>query len=324
SLPSSVNDVTTVTNRGKLFIDCGYAGAIVGALNLTTVKLEGGSYLGLCRLRATGSATTFNASGESEIHVESGNGNNGQDYGYISHLTLADGSFVSGGTFRTGYEASSNTTYLVATGSAPVRISQPIVVLRGHNSSANTAYTNLWEWAVADITGDTAPDLFLDGELQNYLNDSFSMRPILKTGAGTVRLGAANSYTGSVEIAEGTVLLGADGAFNSGIGVTLEGGTLDAGGTTNVAGTLTVDADSTLALPGGTALAFADSSAALWGDARLTITSGVETVSLRIGTDDRSLTQRQLNRIRWNGDRVALDANGYLKTYIPGMTVIIR
>ena len=41
-------------------------------------------------------------------------------------------------------------------------------------------------------------------------------------------------------------------------------------------------------------------------------------------TDDRSLTQRQLNRIRWNGDRVALDANGYLKTYIPGMTVIIR
>ena len=106
--------------------------------------------------------------------------------------------------------------------------------------------------------------------------------------------------------------------------MTLEGGTLDAGGTTNVAGTLTVDADSTLALPGGTALAFADSSAALWGDARLTITSGVETVSLRIGTDDRSLTQRQLNRIRWNGDRVALDANGYLKTYIPGMTVIIR
>jgi autotransporter-associated beta strand protein len=239
-------------------------------------------------------------------------------------LTLADGSFVSGGTFRTGYEASSNTTYLVATGNAPVRISQPIVVLRGHNDSANTAYSNLWEWTVADITGDTAPDLFLDGELQNYKADSFCMRPILKTGAGTVCLGAANSYTGSVEIAEGTVLLGADGAFNSGSGVTLEGGTLDAGGTTNAAGTLTVGADSTLALPGGTALAFADSSAVLWGDVRLTITSGVETVSLRVGTDDHSLTQRQLNRIRWNGDRVALDANGYLKTYIPGMTVIIR
>lgn len=324
SLPSSVNDVTTVTNRGKLFIDCGYAGAIVGALNLTTVKLEGGSYLGLCRLRATGSATTFNASGESEIHVESGNGNNGQDYGYISHLTLADGSFVSGETFRTGYEDSSDATYLVATGSAPVLISQPIVVLRGHSNPANLAYTNFWEWAVADITGDTASDLFLDGELQNYLNDSFSMRPILKTGAGTVRLGAANSYTGSVEIAEGTVLLGADGAFNSGIGVSFAGGTLDAGGTTNTAGTLTVGADSTLALPGGTALAFADSSANLWEDARLTITSEVATVSLRVGTNERALTTGQLGHIRWNGERVMLDANGYLKTYIPGLLITFK
>ena len=323
SLPSSVNDVTTVKNRGKMFIDYGYGTPTAGAINLATVSLEDGSYLGLCRLRAMGSATTFNAFGESEIHVESGNGNNGQDYGYISHLTLADGSFVSGGTFRTGYEASSNTTYLVATGSAPVRISQPIVVLRGHNSSANTAYSNLWEWAVADITGDTAPDLFLDGELQNYLTASFCMRPILKTGAGMVRLGAANSYTGSVAIAEGTVLLGADGAFNSGIGVTLEGGTLDAGGMTNAAGVLTVDADSMLALPAGTALAFADSSSVEWGGS-LSITSTVETVSLRFGTNERALTAGQQRRIRWNGERVALNADGYLKPHMFGMTIIIR
>ena len=145
--------------------------------------------------------------------MASGNGNNIQDYGYITHLTLADGSFMSGETFRIGYEGSDNTAYIIATGSAPVRISQPIVVLRGHSNPANVAYTNFWEWAVADVTGDAAPDFFLDGELQNYQTASFCMRPILKTGAGTVRLGAANSYTGSVAIAEGTVLLGADGVW---------------------------------------------------------------------------------------------------------------
>ncbi|MBR1589341.1 MAG: hypothetical protein IJ658_13590, partial [Kiritimatiellae bacterium] len=127
----------------------------------------------------------------------------------------------------------------------------------------------------------------------------------------------------SVEIAEGTVLLGADGALNAGIGVTLAGGTLDAGGTANAAGTLDVDADSTLALPAGTALAFADSSSVDWGGS-LSVTSTVETVSLRFGTNERALAVGQLNGIRWNGERVALNADGYLKPHISGMTVIIR
>ena len=327
ALPSSVNGVsavTTVKNRGKMFVDYGYGTPIAGALNQATVNLEDGSYFGLCRLLATGSATTINATGCSEVHVESGNGNNAQNYSYLSHLTLADGSFVSGGAFRAGYEASTNAAYLVATGNAPVRISQPIVVLRGNSYPSGAGYSNVWTWAVADITQDGAVDLFLDGELQNFVpTPEYNMRPILKTGAGTVRLGAANSYTGNVEIAEGTVLLGADGAFNSDIGVTLAGGTLDAGGTTNAAGTLVVGSASTLAVSPGTALAFADSSAAEWSGT-LSITGAPETVSLRIGTNVRGLTASQINKVRWNGDHVALDANGFLKPHFFGLTVIIR
>ena len=82
-------------------------------------------------------------------------------------------------------------------------------------------------------------------------------------------------------------------------------------------------ADSALALPAGSSLAFADSAAVEWGGS-LSVTSTAETVSLRFGTNDRSLTQGQLDNIRWNGERVALDANGYLKTHVPGMTVILR
>ena len=105
--------------------------------------------------------------------------------------------------------------------------------------------------------------------------------------------------------------------------MTLEGGTLDAGGMTNAAGVLTVDADSMLALPAGTALAFADSSSVEWGGS-LSITSTVETVSLRFGTNERALTAGQQRRIRWNGERVALNADGYLKPHMFGMTIIIR
>ncbi|MBR1588016.1 MAG: hypothetical protein IJ658_06805, partial [Kiritimatiellae bacterium] len=202
AIPSATGTVTTVTSRGKLFIDYGYGSATAGAFDKTTVNLTGGSYMGICRLRAVGSRTTVNASGGSEVHVEAGNGNNAQDYGYITHLSLADGSFVSGETFRTGYEDSDYGAYISVTGNAPARIAQPMVVLRGNMHPTNPNYSNVWTWAVADVTGDEQPDLFLDGALQNYeAQAAYCMRPILKTGAGTVRLGAANSYTGSVEIA---------------------------------------------------------------------------------------------------------------------------
>ena len=323
AIPSYAGTSVTVTNRGKMFIDCGYGTPVSGIIGQTTVNLTDGSYLGICRLRALGTATTINVAGGSEINVASGNGNNIQDYGYITHLTLADGSFMSGETFRIGYEGSDNTAYIIATGSAPVRISQPIVVLRGGGTSSEYR-SNAWIWEVADITGDGQTDLYLDGELQNYRDGSLNMRPIRKIGEGTVRLGAANSYTGSVTIAEGTILLGADGALNAGIGVTLEGGTLDTGGSESEAGTLSVVVDSTLAVSAEAALAFADSSALNWSCKRLTITGTAGARTLRFGTDGTGLTADQIRKIRWDGNRVKLDANGYLAPHIYGTNLTLR
>ena len=185
---------------------------------------------------------------------------------------------------------------------------------------------------VADVTGDASPDLYLNGALANFTQNSgiFAGRPIEKTGAGTVRLGAANSYTGAVSIVEGTLLLGANNALNANINMTLAGGALDAGTSANAAGSLSVADDSAITVSAGSSLAFADSSALSWGEGkRLTITGPAAKTAIRFGTSASGLTAAQQRAIRWLIDgqtkgRAVLDGNGYLVPYVPGAVMLLR
>lgn len=327
ALPSAEGLVTTLKGGAKLYVDVHAADSTDGVLGRSTVNVTEGSYLRFGRFRSNGSRVTINATGGSEVSIAGGNGGNTQDFGYLSHLTLADGAFVTGDAFRAGYECSDYVSGITVTGSAAVRIDPPITLLRGSLSTADDWHVYPWAWRVADVTADSQPDLYLNGSIENYKQNSgiLAGRPIEKTGAGTVRLGAANSYTGAVSIVEGTVLLGANDAFNADVNLTLAGGTLDAGASTNAAGTLAVTADSTIAVSAESSLAFAGSSALVWSEGkRLTITGTARPKALRFGTDANGLTADQVKRIRWDGSRVAIDANGYLAPHAYGACFSIR
>jgi autotransporter-associated beta strand protein len=233
---------------------------------------------------------------------------------------------VTGDAFRTGYEGTDAVSGITVTGGKVVRIDPPIHLLRSTMASGAEIYDNQWKLNVADVSGGADPDLYLNGELLNYAQNGgvLAGRPIEKTGAGTVRLGAANSYTGSVSIVEGAILLGTNGAFNADINLTLAGGEFDAGASTNAVGTLSVISNSTLAVSAGAELSFGNSSALDWGDNRLTITGAAAAHTLRFGTDANGLSAEQMKRIRWNGNRTKLDANGYLYPYVPGLVISVH
>lgn len=97
-------------------------------------------------------------------------------------------------------------------------------------------------FAVADVTASAATDLTITAELENSDSNNGA---VTKTGAGTLSLNAANSYTAGTTVSAGTLLLGnggtgsatGTGAVNVASGATLAGdGTVS--GAVTAAGTL--------------------------------------------------------------------------------------
>lgn len=332
SLPTAEGLITTLKGGAKLDVDVRAADSEKGVLGKSTVNVTEGSLLRFGRFRSNGSWATINATGGSEVSIAGGTGNNIQDFGYLTPLSLSDGAFVTGDAFRIGNEGSNAGAAITVAGNSAVRIEPPICVLRSTYLPASEVYGNPWKLDIADVTGNASPDLYLNGALANFTQNSglFAGRPIEKTGAGTVRLGAANSYTGAVSIVEGTLLLGANNALNANINMTLSGGALDAGTSANAAGSLSVADDSAITVSAGSSLAFADSSALSWGEGkRLTITGPAAKTAIRFGTSASGLTAAQQGAIRWLIDgqtkgRAVLDGNGYLVPYVPGAVMLLR
>jgi len=101
---------------------------------------------------------------------------------------------------------------------------------------------------VADVTGDSAPDLLVNTELEQGGS-------LTKTGAGTMRIGTGASYTGQTTVSGGTFLV--NSTLRNSSGFTVEtGGTLELGATNIfVGGHGTAMADSkVITVNGGTLL----------------------------------------------------------------------
>jgi len=88
---------------------------------------------------------------------------------------------------------------------------------------------------------------------------------LIKTGSGTLTISAANSYTGVTTLTAGTLALGASGVIADASNVVMNGGTFSSGGYSETMGTLTLNANSIIALGSGShSLNFSASNGTSW------------------------------------------------------------
>jgi autotransporter-associated beta strand protein len=230
---------------------------------------------------------------------------------YVNNLALLSGAQVTGYKVRVGYLSSA---VLTVSGSSPCSVPA------GFNMVKSGAYTMTFN--VADVTGSGAADLLIQGVIRDYDSSGFAGMPIIKTGAGTLSLSGANTHTGLITVAAGTLALDANNTLNTGNPIALGGGTLAMGAYTNSAGTLAVTTNSAIALGTGQ-LAFAASSGQAWSGG-LTLTGTLDRYTLRVGTDATALTPQQIALIRYENKPVRIRSDGYLSPYSKGILISLR
>ena len=149
---------------------------------------------------------------------------------------------------------------------------------------------------------------------------------LVKSGAGSLTLSGANTYSGATVIGGGALRLGAHDALPDSSLVDLAGGTLELNGAADTAGALAVTANSVLALGAGAGLltfSGASTGQAWAGNLTLTGTLGkAGPTCLRFYPD--GLTHAQLRRIKINGSPVGLDADKYLVKLSAGTFITLN
>ncbi len=259
-------------------------------------------------------AAPFNAGYSRPITVNGGTlnttaGTSANGENYVNNLTLRNGAQVTGNPNRVGFHSAAT---IAASGTGAS--THAAGMLLANNGGLPLTFN------VADATGTPAADLTVSGSIGNLAG--YTGMPVIKAGIGTLVFSGANTYVGTTRIDAGTLQLGANNTLDADNPVVLNGGALAAGAFNNTLGTLTVQANSQIALGAGQ-LAFADSSAVAWtGHLALVGTLGPQT--LRVGNDDSDLTSAQIRNISINGHPVAIDANGYLMKASQGSMFQIR
>ena len=253
------------------------------------------------------------------------------DPGYCSYLTLRNGACVR------ALDAGSRGVWLVykckdatwkVEGTSPSRIEADfLMTVESWNTNGCLTFD------VADVTGDGRSDCDLWGVLKNYKTMPNTPGYFVKKGAGTLALrhpaalADENAHTNAIRLVEGTWLCATNLAMRAAQAIALSGGTLaSASCCSNEVGDVSLTADSTISIGEGATFVFADQRAAdsRWVDGMtLEITGDFRENAIRFGTSAAALTLRQRRALRYQGRRLRLDENGYVK--LPGgLAVVIK
>jgi hypothetical protein len=185
---------------------------------------------------------------------------------------------------------------------------------------------------------DTRCDLQVNGGFKYYTGDVIAT--LLKKGPATLSVGYkdyklsngtwALGAVNPLRIEEGRLLLAANGAFSRTNACALAGGSIDAGVSTNRLGVLTLDGSAAVAVGNGQ-LTFSDSSAAAWAAGAVLSVTGPDQflkkgrIRFLPAGGHEGLSAAQLAAVRYNGDRhVKLDGEGWLRSYMPGITISVK
>lgn len=277
-----------------------------------------------------GDATTINTtmSGAGDIYIEGSdsvylNGNNTYTGG-----TLLDGSggvnFGSSTAFGTGTVTEGHSTMVLASeGSSALNVANAFATTSADTlvyvggTTAATTFSGKWSLPASGATTTVQVNAGTPMAISGIISGAGNFT---KSGAGTMILSGANTYTGKTTVSAGTLQLGAVNTIATSTGLTLSGGTLSPGGfSESISGALTLSSASTIDVGLGGTLSFADSHTATWsGDLDLlNWTSADNDDTLQFGVSAGGLTAAQLGDIEFDdssstlGD-AAIDAEGFV------------
>ncbi len=280
---------------GKVGAGDGSTGGLGAAAAGRTITIASGATLILAQ-NAFGAAGVVNANMPS-IVINGGTVNDLTKYTTIGNVTLNDGANLTQDVSATGtYQGYQFLGSVTVGGSSYSTIASQNGV--NDHLGGNTVFN------VADVTGDSNPDLFVTTGLQNQSGD-FSTAPggLTKTGAGTMQLSGVNTYTGNTTINAGTLALNGSASLSSPL-ITIAGGaTFDVSG---LSPAFALASAQTLSNSTSTAVVNGNADASL-GQVSLAYASGTPSLAIMNGT----LTLASTSGLTVNNTGAPLAAGSY-------------
>ena len=269
-----------------------------------------------CEMRIT-KDWTLHRGGDANVLIDGGTFR-AKNQCYANRVTLVNGGQVAGTLMRVGAFNTTNTTTTLA--GPPCFIERLNGSEQRASAAGNVPFSNWHEFRLA-------ADLYVGGIFDVGGWEGLNWE---KKGPADLHITKASGTAGSFRIREGAIVLDGDGALGKTNALELAGGEIAVGAFTNRLGALSVTADSSIRAGDG-ALTFSASSASAWTPG-VTLSVTGEASRLARGhvrflreNGAAGLSDGQLRAMRYNGElRVRLDGEGWLESYIPGLTVLFR
>ncbi len=288
-------DAGAVNVNGGILNSAGAFTETIGALTLTSGSITG----------ATGTLTASSIAVQAGTidAILTGTGVMTKSTSGTVFLTNGSNSYL-GGTVINGGILSVNGANRLGSTAVGVTINAGTFQLTTTSISSGSAIT----LGSASSTFDVASGITYTTSAGGVFSSTGSLN---KTGAGTLALAIANTYSGSTNINGGTIRLNAGDVLPLG-DVSLDGGTLSTGssaGFNETVGTLNLNSTGTIALGTGShTLTFAASNGVTWAGTALNVTGWTGTAGatgtagkIFVGTDATGLTAGQLAKITFTG-----------------------